>query len=58
MQPVVRLKICRPFAGFTIALRCVLVKRGGKNPCVVEDTSNLDDGSGLTVPTPKLPPLL
>lgn len=39
MQLEVVLKIIRPVAGDAIALRWALVKRGGKKPCVVENTS-------------------
>jgi hypothetical protein len=49
---VVVLKITRPVAGEEIALRCVVVILGGKNPFVVELTSNCADALGELVPTP------
>jgi hypothetical protein len=49
---VVVLNITRPAAGLLIASRSVVVIRGGKNPLVVEVTSNCDDGFMLAVDTP------
>ena len=44
----------RPGTGFTIALRCALFMRGGKNPFVVELTSSNAEFSGVVVPIPTL----
>ena len=61
-QLVVILKMVRPctaavFVTF-ILLRCVVVIRGGKMPCVVEAMSNTADGLGLGLLIPTLPELL
>ena len=49
---VVVLNITNPDAGETIAFRWVVVMRGGKNPFVVDVTSNCADGFILAVDTP------
>ena len=49
---VVVLNITNPVAGVLIASRSVVVIRGGKNPFVVEVTSNCAEGCMLAVETP------
>jgi hypothetical protein len=41
-----------PVAGLLMALRCVVVKRGGNKPLVVLLTSNSAEASGEVVPIP------
>jgi len=41
-----------PVAGLLMALRCVVVKRGGKKPLVVLVTSNSAEALGEVVPMP------
>jgi hypothetical protein len=41
-----------PVAGLLMALRCVVVKRGGRKPLVVLVTSNSAEALGLVVPIP------
>ena len=57
-QFVVVLNMTKPKAGFTIALRCVVVMRGGRNPWVVEFISVIAVAFGVLVPIPMLDPLL
>ena len=45
----------RPSTGLTILFICASVIRGGKNPCVVEVTSNSAELTGVVAPTPILP---
>lgn len=52
IQFVVVLKIRRPVAGETIALRCVVLILGTSNPCVFELISTFAEGSGTFVPMP------
>jgi hypothetical protein len=52
IQPLVVLIIIKPAAGVAMALRSAVVILGGKNPCVVEDTSSFADGAGVAIPIP------
>ena len=45
----------KPFAGVTMAFRCVAVNLGKSNPLLVEETSNAAEVSGAVVPIPTLP---
>jgi hypothetical protein len=53
---VVVLKIIKPAAGFAMASLCTNVILGGRNPCVVDDTSSTAEVLGESTPIPTLPP--
>ena len=57
-QLVAVLKITKPIAGDVIASRCMVVIRGGKNPCVELEISSFAEAFGLVVPMPTPLPLL
>ena len=45
----------KPLAGEVIALRCPWFILGTSSPLLLEETSNMEEGSGVVIPIPTLP---